>query len=63
MKVMERFTGGRLPLLASAAVGGVGLAVTGLGFALDTRRALFSYLFAFAYWAGLAVASLVLLGA
>ncbi|WNG53100.1 hypothetical protein F0U60_53960 [Archangium minus] len=60
---MERFTGGRLPLLASAAVGAVGLGVTGLGFALDTRRALFSYLFAFAYWAGLAVASLVLLGA
>ncbi|WNG42632.1 hypothetical protein F0U61_53975 [Archangium violaceum] len=59
---MERFTGGRLPLLASAAVGAVGLGVTGLGFALDTRRALFSYLFAFAYWAGLAVASLVLLG-
>lgn len=62
MKVMERFTGGRTPLLASAAVGVVGLALTGVGFAVDTRRALFSYLFAFAYWAGMAVASLVLLG-
>ncbi|WP_275425015.1 hypothetical protein [Archangium violaceum] len=58
---MERFTGGRTPMLASAAVGAVGLGVTGLGFAVDTRRALFSYLFAFAYWAGIAVASLVLL--
>ncbi|WNG21672.1 hypothetical protein [Cystobacter fuscus] len=63
MKVMERFTGGRVPMLAAAAVGGVGLGVTGVGWAVDTRRALFAYLFAFAYWAGLAVASLVLLGA
>ncbi|PTL76626.1 hypothetical protein [Vitiosangium sp. GDMCC 1.1324] len=60
---MERFTGGRTPMLASAAVGAVGLALTGVGFAVDTKRALFSYLFAFVYWAGLAVASLVLLGA
>ncbi|MFL5354236.1 hypothetical protein [Archangium sp.] len=59
---MERFTGGRTPMLAAAAVGGVGLAVTGVGFVVDTKRALFSYLFAFAYWAGMAVASLVLLG-
>ena len=63
MKVMERFTGGRGPMLAAAAVGAVGLGVTGLGLAVDTRRALFGYLFAFAYWAGIAVASLVLLGA
>ncbi len=62
MKVMERFTGGRVPMLAAAAVGAVGLAVTGVGFAVDTRRAFFSYLFAFTYWAGLSVASLVLLG-
>jgi hypothetical protein len=63
MKVMERFTGGRGPMLAAAAVGAVGLGVTGAGFAVDTRRALFGYLFAFAYWAGIAVASLLLLGA
>lgn len=62
MKVMERFTGGRTPMLVSAAVGAVGLGVTGIGFAVDTKRALFSYLFAFAYWAGMAVASLLLLG-
>jgi hypothetical protein len=62
MRVMERFTGGRVPLLASAAVGAVGLGVTGVGWAVDTRRALFSYLFAFAYWAGMAVAALLLLG-
>ncbi|HEX5745462.1 MAG TPA: hypothetical protein VFZ09_04405 [Archangium sp.] len=62
MKLMERFTGGRTPMLVSAAVGAVGLGVTGVGFVVDTKRALFSYLFAFAYWAGMAVASLLLLG-
>jgi hypothetical protein len=49
-------------MLVSAAVGAVGLGVTGIGFVVDTKRALFSYLFAFVYWAGMAVASLVLLG-
>lgn len=62
MKVMERFEGGRLPMLLSAAVGAAGLGVTGVGWGVDTRRALFAYLFAFAYWGGLAVASLLLLG-
>lgn len=62
MRVMERFTGGRTPLLAAAAVGVGGLVLTGVGGALDARRTLFAYLFAFAYWAGLAVASLLLLG-
>lgn len=62
MKIMERFTGGRTPMLVAAAVGVVGLGVTAIGWAVDTRRALFAYLFAFAYWAGLAVASLLLLG-
>ncbi|HSP79885.1 MAG TPA: hypothetical protein VLQ93_15235 [Myxococcaceae bacterium] len=61
-KVMERYTGGRKPMLTFAGAGMLGLAVTALGWGVDTRRALFSWLFAYAYWVGLAVAALILLG-
>ena len=61
-KALGPFTGGLEATRAAAAVGVVGLVLTGVGFGEAPRRALFSYLFAFAYWAGLAVASLLLLG-
>ncbi|ATB29792.1 hypothetical protein [Melittangium boletus] len=61
-KALGPFTGGLEATRTAAAVGVAGLVLTGVGFGEEPRRALFSYLFAFAYWAGLAVASLLLLG-
>ncbi len=57
----RRFENGRrLPAwAAAAAVAGLGL--TAAGAALDTRRALFSYLTAFTFWLGIAVGALILL--
>jgi hypothetical protein len=57
------YQGGRrlmTPALA-AAVGGLGL--TAAGALMDPRRALFAYLVAFVYWLGIAVATLIMLGA
>src|SRR6218665_305454 len=61
-KALGPFTGGLEATGPAAGVGVVGLVLTGVGFGEAPRRALFSYLFAFAFWAGLAVASLLLLG-
>ena len=55
------FAGGRTAMLGAAAVGAVGLLLTGVGAAISPREALFSYLFAFVYWVGIAVGSLVML--
>ncbi len=55
------FAGGRRLLPAAAGVALAGLALTGLGAALDPRRALHAYLVAFTYWVGIAVAALILL--
>jgi hypothetical protein len=58
------FTGGRRLVLWATVVGAAGLAVTGLGAAVfDARRALYAYLVAFAYWLGIALGALILLGA
>lgn len=56
--------GGRrfLGLAWAVAAAGLGLTLVG-GLVFDARRALFSYLLAFVYWVGIAVASLILLGA
>jgi hypothetical protein len=56
------FTGGRRFQNVAAAVGIAGLALTGLGAALDPRHALFSYLTAYVTWVGIAVGALILLG-
>ncbi len=61
MQSMERFQGGKRELLVAAGVGAVGLVLTGVGGALDARRALFAYLMAFVYWVGISVAGLILL--
>ncbi|MGC4117762.1 MAG: hypothetical protein QM765_25045 [Myxococcales bacterium] len=57
------YRGGRRLLLASAAVGVLGLVLTGVGALLRPRQAGFSYLVSFAYWSGLAVSALALLQA
>jgi hypothetical protein len=57
------FTGGGRLLRVSAAVAVAALALTALGAAADPRRALAAYLVAFAYWLGIALGALILLGA
>jgi hypothetical protein len=59
--LVERFHGGRRLMLGAGAVGVLGLAITAVGLFVDARQALFSYLVAFAYWVGIAVAGLILL--
>ncbi len=60
---LEPWKGGKRALAVSGVVGIAGLLVTGLGALVgDPRRALSSYLVAFVYWIGLAVAALILLG-
>lgn len=54
--------GGRGLVTRAAAVAVVALAATGAGMALDSQRALWAYHAAFTYWAGIAVAALILLG-
>lgn len=55
------FEGGRRLLLICGVVAGVGALVLVLGALRDPRRVLFSYLFAFVYWFGLALGALLLL--
>ncbi|MFZ5468900.1 MAG: hypothetical protein ACOZIN_05620 [Myxococcota bacterium] len=57
----ETFQGGRRPLWGFSAAGVAGLLVTSIGFAFSPRKVLPSYLVAFVYWAGVAVAALILL--
>lgn len=58
---LQRFEGGRTLMTGAAAVGVLGVLVTLGGAGLDPRAAMFSYLWSFAYWAGIALASVVLL--
>lgn len=63
-KTMGKFDGGRTAMMAGAVVGVAGVALTLAGLALgegQARAAMFSYLFGFTYWVGLALASVVLL--
>ncbi len=57
-----RWQGGRRLLTWSAGLGVAGLALTLVGGVFDARRALFSYLVAFAYWLGTTLGVLLLLG-
>ncbi len=61
MNVLERFEGGNRLLRSAIAVMVVGLLATGVGFAVDPRQTLVSYLVAVAYWLGIALGSLFLL--
>jgi hypothetical protein len=58
---LERFAGGKQWLVAGGGAGLVLLLASLGGFALDPKAAAYSYLVAFAYWAGLAFASVLLL--
>jgi hypothetical protein len=61
---LSPYQGGRRLVVLAAATGAAGLALTLVGgLAFDARRALFSYLVAFVYWIGVALGSLILLGA
>ena len=60
---IQPFAGGRRLAGTAALVGVVGLALTAVGGLLDAQRTLMGYLVAFAYWTGIAVAALILLGA
>jgi len=55
------FSGGRSLMTRAAVLGVVGLGLTGVGAALDLRRALFAYLAAYTFWVGIAAAALVFL--
>ncbi len=61
---LSPYQGGRrlLNLASAVAAAGLGLTLVG-GLVFDARRALFSYLVAFVYWVGLALGTLILLGA
>lgn len=61
MNIAPVYTGGRRLLIGSAAVGILGLLATFLGMIWNPREALFSYLFAYANFAGLALCGLILL--
>lgn len=58
---LQKFDGGRSLMMGAGAVGVICLLATMGGIAMDPRPALFSYLWAFAYWGGIALASVVLL--
>lgn len=58
-----RIQGGQGAVTRGAAVAAVALGLTALGVALDPQRGLWAYHAAFTYWAGVAVAALILLGA
>ncbi len=58
---VQKFQGGGGWMTKAGALGVVGLGASLAGIAMDTQKALFSYLVAFSYWAGIAFASLILL--
>ncbi len=58
---VQKFQGGKGVMGKAAILGVVGLAASFAGIAMDAQKALFSYLVAFSYWAGIAFASLILL--
>ncbi len=62
MTRLDRWRGGGAFILATGVVGGACLAATLVDVAFATRRALYSYLFGWVYWAGLAIGALILLG-
>ncbi len=61
VRPLRPFEGGGGAIAGSAAVGAAGLAWVAVAAAAEPRAAAHAYLLAFAYWAGIAVASLALL--
>ena len=61
MSSVERYTGTPKLMVPAFGIGILGLVLTAVGaFVGDTRAAAHSYLFAFTYWVGIAVASLLM---
>jgi hypothetical protein len=58
---VQRFTGGGGTMVKAGAVGVIGTAVALAGIFMERKAALYAYLVAFTYWAGLALGALVLL--
>ncbi len=58
---LQKFQGGRSWLARGAGLGVIGLVVALAGIFVDKKAALYSYLVAFSYWAGIAMTALVLL--
>lgn len=62
MKIeVRKFDGGRSVMLGAGALGVVGLLIALAGIGVDPVPAMHSYLLAFVYWGGIALASVVLL--
>jgi hypothetical protein len=59
MIAVDRFNGSKVMTLAGA-VGVVGLLLTIVGFFTARQAAMFSYLFGFTYWLGIAVATIIM---
>lgn len=57
---VEKFSGGSKWMMLSALLGVLGLVATTVGFFIDTQQALFSYLVAFVFWIGIALAALIM---
>jgi hypothetical protein len=55
----QKFQGGRSWMTRAGVIGVIGLAATIFGMVSDPKAAFFSYLIAFTYWAGIALASLL----
>lgn len=58
---LQKFDGGRSLMAGAGGIGIVGLLATLGGIAMDPRPAMFSYLWAFAYWGGISLAAVILL--
>jgi hypothetical protein len=57
----QKFQGGRSAMTKAGAIGAVCLVIALVGLLKDPKAGYFSYLIAFTYWAGVAIASLLLL--
>ncbi len=58
---LQKFQGGSGTMAKAGGVGLVGLVIALIGLAVDKKLAIFSYLTAFTYWAGIAFGSLIAL--
>jgi hypothetical protein len=58
---LQKFDGGKSLMAGAGGIGIVGLLATLGGIAMDPRPAMFSYLWAFAYWGGISLAAVILL--
>ncbi|PTL84033.1 hypothetical protein [Vitiosangium sp. GDMCC 1.1324] len=60
MIAVDRFNGGSKVMTLAGAVGVIGLVLTIVGFVTSAQATMFSYLLAFTYWVGIAVAAIIM---